>query len=247
MKPLAGYSVVVTRPAGQAEAFCQGVERLGGHPLRLPAVEIEPIASDDTADRRWDIVIFTSPNAVTHGNHFVQAGERLLAVGQKTAASLADCGCADIDMPDGAPNSENLLDIPALQAVSGARILIVKGQQGRRKLAETLAQRQARVETAEVYRRVMPAAVPSQLAQLFAHPGRTVLAFTSGDIAQNLVTMVGSSRRERLLRLPLVVGSPRIGDITNELGFRQAPEIADSPADAPMLEAVRRLVSRLKR
>ena len=239
--------MVVTRPERQAERFCQSVAALGGAPIRLPALEIVPVKSAAAIDQERDIVIYTSPNAVTCGKAFAAAGTRLMAVGKRTAASLVAAGYANVDVPDGEPNSENLLALPQLQAVSGARILIVKGQEGRRTLVMTLATRGARVETAEVYRRAPPTVDDRAISRLFAEPACTVLAFTSGDIARNLVKMVDPARRDRLLRLPLVVGSLRIGRIANELGFRHPPEVADSPADAPMLDAVCRLVARLKR
>ena len=43
-QPLAGRSIVVTRPAGQADGLCAALEALGAEPLCFPLLTIAPVA-----------------------------------------------------------------------------------------------------------------------------------------------------------------------------------------------------------
>ena len=46
-QPLAGRSIVITRPAGQADSLCAALAALGAEPLRFPLLTISPVS--DTA------------------------------------------------------------------------------------------------------------------------------------------------------------------------------------------------------
>ncbi len=43
-QPLAGRSIVVTRPAGQADGLCAALRGLGAEPLCFPLLTITPVA-----------------------------------------------------------------------------------------------------------------------------------------------------------------------------------------------------------
>ena len=45
-KDLANLKVLVTRPAHQAEPLCEAIAALGGLPVRLPLLAIEPLTPD---------------------------------------------------------------------------------------------------------------------------------------------------------------------------------------------------------
>lgn len=63
---------------------------------------------------------------------------------------------------------------------------------------------------------------------------------------RNLYEMVGKLGRMWLRKTPLVVGSERIAEIAQELGFKAAVETAEDPTDAAMLAAVHRLANQLR-
>jgi uroporphyrinogen-III synthase len=73
MLPLEGLGVLVTRPRDQALALCRLLEAQGARPLRFPAMEIHPLAEPrgpaehGAAVAGFDIVVFTSANAVKYG------------------------------------------------------------------------------------------------------------------------------------------------------------------------------------
>ena len=65
---LAGRSILVTRPAAQAEALCSEIEHRGGTAVRLPLLSVEAVGTPAlerlAANAEADWWIFTSSNAV---------------------------------------------------------------------------------------------------------------------------------------------------------------------------------------
>ncbi|WP_363153762.1 uroporphyrinogen-III synthase [Thiobacillus sp.] len=77
-QPLAGRTVLVTRPAHQATALAQKVAAAGGTAFVFPALGIEPVAADRLAAALAtlagaDIAIFISPNAAQFGMAAIRA------------------------------------------------------------------------------------------------------------------------------------------------------------------------------
>ncbi len=235
---LAGLGVLVTRPAAQAQALCKRVEAAGGRPVRFPTVEIHPPADVEGAAARLaqprDVIIFISRNAVEQA--LALAGDALraqpaqfAAVGRATAAALHAAGLAPALVPASGFDSEALLALPTLTDVAGQRALIVRGEGGRALLGGTLAERGARVEYAEVYRRGMPALdIAPELAHWQASLG--FVTATSDEVLHNLLALVPSAAHGWLKSLPLAVLSARNADTAQGLGFARvavAPEASD--------------------
>ncbi len=71
-QPLAGKRIVITRPPHKAADFADRLRDLGADPVILPTITIRPpvdLAPLDAALQdlsRYDWVIFTSANTVTH-------------------------------------------------------------------------------------------------------------------------------------------------------------------------------------
>src|SRR5512134_3033361 len=111
--PLAGISVVVTRPAGQAASFAANVREAGGTPILLPALEIEAVALDADArarlaSDRFDWVIFTSANAVEFALRALAPPRvaRVAAIGPATASALEARGIGVHAVPRTTTDSE---------------------------------------------------------------------------------------------------------------------------------------------
>ena len=166
---LDGLRVLITRPAHQAAPLQQRLEQAGGQWLLFPLLAIEGSAEPDALQDLFkqlaslDLLIFVSPNAVEFGLPLLdQAGGlpesvQLACVGKGTARKLIELtGRQPNIQPSDRFDSEALLALPAMQQVAGKSILIVRGQQGREHLAESLRARGAKVRYAEVYRRVKP-------------------------------------------------------------------------------------------
>jgi len=237
---LAGIGVLVTRPAGQARPLCDLIESAGGRPLPFPTIEILPAADPQPARAmlaaEWDLIVFTSRNAVEFSLALGYAGTwpnatLLAAVGRATAVALTTAGRAPDLVPPERYDSESLTALPELAAMAGRRALIVRGEGGRALLGDVLAERGAQVAFAEVYRRVRPTLDARPLIACWRAELGLVIA-TSDEVLLNLVDMLGAAGCELLLATPLVVISERTARTARELGFRtvRVAERADDPA-----------------
>jgi uroporphyrinogen-III synthase len=237
---LSGYTILVTRPEHQADPLCRLIEAAAGRALRLPALRIEPNIDDSGLSQRlahlsdYQIAIFISPNAVRLGLEAIaRAGgltdSLLLAtVGKGSARALHQLlGRAADLVPDGSYDSEALLQLEPLQHVNGKRILIVRGIGGRELLAETLQQRGAFVDYAEVYRREPPPPPPDSdwLDKV------DIITVTSSEALRNLVTMTPPARHAKLFAKPLLVISQRSAEQARLLGFKQPPLVSPLAGD----------------
>jgi uroporphyrinogen-III synthase len=190
---LNGLTILVTRPAHQAEPLCRLIESAGGQPLRLPALTIHDNSADPALCRR----LGRDPDLV----------------------------------PQGSFDSESLLALEPLQHVSGKRIVIFRGNGGRELLADTLRQRGARVDYAEVYRRGPPPP-PADTEWL---QKTDIITLTSSEALHNLVTMTPATARDALYDKPLVVISERSAQLARQLGFRQSVLLTPRACDEAII------------
>ncbi|MEW8013677.1 MAG: uroporphyrinogen-III synthase [Candidatus Sedimenticola endophacoides] len=244
---LGGAGVLVTRAAHQAGGLSELISRHGGRPVEFPAV---CIAGPEEPDRvrallgrlaSYHTLLFISPNAVQYTLRLIDGGAlppgvRIGAVGKGTARALARAGVAVDIVPEGRFDSEALLATPALAQVARQRILIVRGRGGRALLGDTLSARGARVEYAEVYRRLCPGTPPGALLRRWSRD-IDLVTVTSAEILDNLRRMLGPAGRDTLLATPLVVVSTRMRAHARSLGFQQVI-LADGANDPALLRAL---------
>jgi uroporphyrinogen-III synthase len=245
--PLAGVTVVVTRPRAQSARFAALVREAGGTPVLLPALEIEPLELDAAARARlvpddYDWTIYTSANAVECSlpRLPVPSRTRVAAIGRATARALAERGVVVHAVPSGTPDSEGLLALDAFAAPAGLRILILKGAGGRALLREELARRGAEVVTGDVYRRVAAVADGAALAELGATCGHgpLVVAATSAESLAALLDAVPDARLPCLRDAVLLAPGERVGAAARRLGWRGPLLLASGAEDAAMAEAL---------
>ncbi|TMS56773.1 fused uroporphyrinogen-III synthase HemD/membrane protein HemX [Imbroritus primus] len=176
-------TVVITRPREQSHTLAQGVHTLGLTPQVFPLLEIRPVA--DSAPlaaalsdlSRYALVVFVSPNAVTHAMAcLTQVAQRspgdvwpadvpLAVVGPASALTLAEHGIAPprhrIVQPAGSAeearfDSEGLFARLDMASLQGKEVLIVRGNGGREWLADQLRAGGATVTIVEAYQRLAP-------------------------------------------------------------------------------------------
>jgi len=241
---LAGRRVLVTRPREQAQALERLVREAGGEPVCVPAIEILPLADPAAfhalAARlaEFDLAIFISRNAVRRaldllGGRPWPAGLKVATVGQGSRAELERRGFTDIIAPAVQSDSEALLALPALAAVSGSRIVIFRGEGGRELLGQELAARGASVEHAACYRRIVPEG--AQMRSAWAG-GMDAVTVSSVEGLANLLAMLGEGAVRQLSGIPLFVPHPRVAAEAQRRGLRQA--IVAGPGDAEMVAAL---------
>lgn len=249
---LAGVGVLVTRPAHQAEGLCRLIEQQGGSARRFPVLEIldplDPGPLQAVARRldAYDWAVFISANAVDRALDSIlavrdwPAGTRIAVIGRRSAQALQHHGLAADLYPEHKFDSEALLALPDMQQVEGKRVVIFRGDGGRELLAETLHGRGAQVDYIEAYRRARPEADAAPLLAQWRTGAIDVVVVNSAESLSNLVDMLGESGSALLRQTPLVVASPRLVPLTQLLGFRQAPVVADNATDDAVLRALLR-------
>jgi uroporphyrinogen-III synthase len=244
-RPLAGRSIVVTRPAHQAQSLARAIEGAGGQPVLFPAIEIRD--ADDLGpftrivDRldEYDIAIFISPNSVERAMDLIMARRQLppalivATVGGGSVRALARFGVTNVVAPKDRYDSEALLEQPAFRAVSFKRVVIFRGVGGREHLGETLRERGATVDYAECYRRCLPDADPAPLLKAWARGRIAAVTVTSSEGLRNLFELVGGDGHEPLRQTPLFAPHPRIAEAARGLEVRTV--VGTGPGDDGLL------------
>ena len=230
-RPLAGTRIVVTRPAGDAEAFIRRARALGALALRLPGTALRALPVPALPRPACDLWIFTSPAAVRHafaGGLGVD-GAPAFAVGSGTRRALARHG-VDAFAPVGRADSEGLLALPQLAGVAGRRIALVGAPGGRGLIAAQLQRRGADVVSLHVYERVPPRWPRRQLEALGAAPEPLLTLLSSGEALANLVQRLPPGLLARLRRGCLVVSSERLAALAAAAGFADVSVAASAAA-----------------
>ena len=235
--------ILVTRPKPQGEELCMRIAELGGKPIYLPTIEIVPIQEDELFRRhmksvsQYDWLIFTSPQAVFHSVAWIpqQNKIKLAAIGEGTKNALLAAGFADITYSLDEWTSEGLLKLPVFNAISGKKIMLVKGAGGREVLRDTLMARGAIVTEWVVYRRILPNITVDP--GLFHQQKIDIIISTSGESIRNLIKLVSALYHPRegddpsqidsrlrgndIFEISIVVISSRLVQLARELGFKK--------------------------
>jgi uroporphyrinogen-III synthase len=230
-------------------ALCRLLEAEGASTFRLPALEIRPLK-----DRRalagqlgalddFDVIVFTSANSVRFGVSFLEQKRdlTLAAIGPATARALNQAGYRVAINPSEAFDTESLLSHPRLASVSGHRILVIKGSDGRQLLQQELTRRGAAVTSADVYERVPWQPTEAALAQAldwFAAGEAHAVTATSLETGEALLNMATPALRAEFERAHWLVPNDRVATGLRGMGL-QAPLLrAESPADQDLIAAL---------
>jgi uroporphyrinogen III methyltransferase/synthase len=227
-RPLAGLSVVVTRPRAQSGELVAGLAEAGAEVMVLPVIAVtdpvDPLALQAAAGRAggYDWIVFTSANAVERFLALVPdgralAGARLAAVGPATAAALGARHLVADLVPDDA-SAEGLVAalassaVPARSGSPRGRVLFPRAAGARDVLAPGLRALGFVVDEIEAYRtvpaRASDGAGPDALDRA---AGADVITFTSPSTVDAYLSLAGG-------RVPPVVAC--IGPVTAEAARR---------------------------
>ncbi|MGE5471110.1 MAG: uroporphyrinogen-III synthase [Bacteroidota bacterium] len=245
--PLAGKTIVVTRPRAQAAPLAAAIVAAGGRALLFPLLEIspapDPAALQAAVSRLADyaLAVFISPNAVEHAWPAIMAGGgwpvavRPAAVGPGTVKALAERGVHGCLVPSQRFDSEALLELPELAAgcVRGRQVVIFRGDGGRELLADTLRQRGASVDCVTCYRRSGPAAGSGQLLAAWRAGQLDALTVSSSEGLRYLIDLLDAEGRAFLQKTPLFVPHARIAESARALGLHEI--ILTDAADAGII------------
>lgn len=248
--PLAGKTIVVTRPSGQATPLMAAITAAGGQPLFYPLLDIS--ALDDPSELRavapqlaaYTLAVFISPNAVEHALPTLLAvadwplSVRPAAVGPGTAAALAARAIPGCLLPATRYDSEGLLACPELAAsvIAGRRVLILRGDGGRELLADTLRQRGATVDCVSCYRRAGPPRPPAVLLAAWQTGRLDAITCSSSEGLRHLWAALDHSGRNHLQATPLFVPHPRIAEQAGLLGLQHI--VLTGPAEEGLIQSL---------
>jgi uroporphyrinogen III methyltransferase/synthase len=230
-RPLAGLSVVVTRPRAQSEELVSGLAGAGASVIVCPAIAIsDPVDSGrlEEAARRageYDWIVFTSVNAV---DRFVTrlrdgralGGARIAAVGPATAAALARWHLvADVIAADGGAAGlvASMPDAPPSIAGASARVLFPRAAEAGQVLVTGLLGKGWEVDEVEAYRTVTATASDGAGAEILeAAATADVITFSSPSAVAGFLALSGG-------RVPEVVAC--IGPATAEAAALSGLEV----------------------
>jgi len=234
-KSLSGLTVLITRPKNQADSLRHAIESAGGKVLSLPLIEIEALsdaqAVQDLKDKVMQLdcyqtIVFVSNNAVRFGgdainNYWPQfpVDVDVIAVGPTTARAARESLSCRVIQPESGMTSEDILQLPQLQNVSGKKIAIVRGQGGRELLAATLRERGAVVDYIEAYSRNPVAYEGVDFEQRLRSAGVNVLTVNSGESLERLTQLLAENE-EVIHTTYIVVPSERVAEQAKRAGYQ---------------------------
>jgi uroporphyrinogen-III synthase len=251
--PLAGASVIVTRPAATAATLRRRIRALGGNPIGLPGVLLRAAADSAVkkalaAVRDTDIAIFVSPAAVKFAFlarpklRFSRATQ-VCAIGAATARALTRAGLRNVVFPRERQDSEGVLALPELAKLRGRRVALIGAPGGRELLAATLRARRARVTQVHVYQRAAPRYTARQLAALEQAPAPLLTLLSSAEVLANLRAQLPLHLFARLAAGELIVSSARLAELARRSLFANV-HVATSPLPNELLEAAQMALAR---
>jgi uroporphyrinogen III methyltransferase/synthase len=165
-RPLVGKTVVITRPAEQAESLARPLENLGAEVMLAPTIRIVPVPLNDDIRAaiarlsEYQLVVFTSVNGVAEFLGRMRecgrspedlAGATIAAIGPRTAAALAAQGVKAGVVPEEFVAEGLLKALGSTGAGRGSRVLIPQASEAREVLPDTLRERGATVDVLPVY------------------------------------------------------------------------------------------------
>ena len=245
-RPLAGRTIVVTRPAAQTDGLSAMLEGLGAGVIVQPAIEIGPpsdwrrvdLAIDGLRSYNW--IVFSSANGVDaflgrlHERGFdarALGGVRIAAIGPATAEALARHRLRT-DLQPAEYRAESLA-AALLPAAAGDRVLLVRASRGREVLAETLAAGGANVSQVVAYESRDVTTPSAESAAALAAGRVDWITVTSSAIARAIVAMFG----DQLRRAKLAAISPLTASVLNGAGLGCAAVAAKYTA-AGLVDAI---------
>ena len=244
-------SILVTRPLPQGEELVSRLRALGRVAWSFPLIEFTPgrqlseLGGQLASLAAGDLLFALSQHAVEFAHARLQqqglcwpTAPDYFAIGRTTALALHKVSNRQVRYPLDREISEVLLQLPELQNIAGKRALILRGNGGRELLGETLRERGADVTFVECYQRCAKHYDGAEEAMRWHARGINTLVVTSGEMLQQLWSLIPLWYRENwLLRCRLLVVSERLANHARELGWQDI-RIAENADNDALLRAL---------
>ena len=235
-RPLFGMSVLVPRTRQQAGTLSSEVRSLGGEPIEVPTIAVEPPRNPEPMRRavsglvqgRYQWVAFTSANAVRAVREGMEevgldpralAGVKIAAVGDATVAALREWGLFCDLKPDTEMSSEALGKAwPPYDAQLDFldRVLLPRADIATETLVAAVKAKGWAVDEVTAYRTVRAPAPPDEVKQAVRNGDVDAIVFTSSSTVRNLVSLCGKPHERTLIA---AIG-PQTAAAAREAGLR---------------------------
>lgn len=245
---LTGRRILICRPEPEASRLAHCFREAGAYARVLPLIEREPLPETPATRTliqdldHYSHVIAVSPYAATlfmtlADNWWPQfpTGIRWYGVGRGTAAVLARHGLSP-RIPANGWTSEALLALPSLQQFNGEKVLLVRGEEGRELIHQTLSDRGARVNVLPLYRRHQPHHDATTLDKALLCFLPEAVITLSGETLNNLIAL-SENTGHNLEKTLLVVPASRVADQARQAGLNRVC-IPESLADNDIVATV---------
>ncbi|QHB30912.1 uroporphyrinogen-III synthase [Yersinia canariae] len=239
-------TILVTRPSPSGEQLVSRLRALGRVAYHAPLIDFSP--GNDLPKlpallqnmQAGDLVFALSQNAIRYANPLLKRNNlswpaqlSYYAIGRNTALALHTASRLHVTYPPTGETSEMLLSLPDLQNLAGKKALLLRGNGGRELLGESLTERGATVTFCECYQRSPIFYDGSEQSAHWQRSGVDILVVTSGEMLQQIYTLVPDYYRSSwLLRCRLVVVSDRLAALAAQMGWShiRVAENADNDA-----------------
>lgn len=227
------WRLLLTRPQDECELLAATLAEHGVFSSSMPLLNI--VALDQTAeqrdtlaqlDRYCAVIVVSKPAArlalqsLDHNQVQVPAAQPWFSVGSATGEVLAKYGL-QAHWPEQGDDSEALLALPrlkqALSLDSEPRVLIIRGEEGREMLADSLRSQGVVVDYLSLYRRELPHYPAGTLQAILNSNQLNGVLVSSGQGFKHLQQLAGE-QWPALSKLTLFVPSQRVAEQARAAG-----------------------------
>lgn len=244
-------TILVTRPSPVGEELVSRLRMQGKMAYSFPLIEFAPgrqlaqLPAILTALPPESLVFALSQHVIHFANPLLRQNGiswpkalTWFAIGRTTALTLHTASHLTVHYPQEGETSELLLKLPELQNIYGKQVLILRGNGGRKLLGDTLQERGAKVDFCECYQRNQIDYNGTEEAWRWYKHRISTLVVTSGEMLQQLYTLIPIWYRENwLLQCKLVVVSERLSSLARHLGWQDI-RVADNADNDALLRAL---------
>ncbi len=235
-KPLFGWRILVPRTKEQAGSLSARLRGFGGVPEEVPTISVEPPRNPLQMDKavrglvegRYEWIAFTSVNAVKAVREKFEeygldarafSGLKIAAVGDKTAAAIAEWGLRADLTPSGEQSAAGLLeDWPEYDELLDPinRVFLPRADIATENLVAGLIDLGWECDDVTAYRTVRAAPPPAPVRDAIKSGKFDAVVFTSSSTVRNLVGIAGKPHPSTVIA---VIG-PATAKTAEEHGLR---------------------------
>lgn len=228
-------NILITRPSPDGEKLVNKLLSIGKFAYHLPLIYFSPGSTLSLLKKKLsflsqgDLLFIVSQHAVQYAHLQLLNTQThwpttitYYTIGYKTSLKMYTLSGIKSKYPKNQETSENLLQFPELiNNISGRRALILKGNNGRNLLQNTLRKRGVSVFCCECYTRKLHKYNSIEQYNRMIMLNITVIVVTSSEILNQLYYLIPQDYRTTwLIRCRLIVVSPRLASLAQKLGWK---------------------------